>query len=575
MIATVNEMALPSLSGLNINKTHPTEASWRWDPGKYRVTVSIDAAVLEQIDGLGSLDMDGNFQLPMSHRVSQMDPLQLLHVLREYTIQRLWDMHSAVPRIDLPLTGSLPNAPTDSGQYEPFPESESELIRNVAIWAKAVQNTLPKTSKGMSTVDETDNGNIELEGVEVDEIAERIEEALRRAREEQGDKEMRLLEALLEIDQKLAELDADVDADTYIDLMPFLATEMRDHKIATFILKNRKKLCEPRMIDLRLSPKRTWSNPNASAAKLQRWMKMELLLIGGEKIDKKNFKPSAHVPGGLDGSFYSGDLNPPGKDELDAAALVGALTMEHIIPRSHMSNAQLIRECSHPEHLAMITVMVFQAENSSRGDKFLPLGSNMIRVAEMQTEDPTAVYKITAGKFVLSKRQQAARMLAAGYLTLPMLERRPDPNTELGSRNGGLYEKYTKDIFKLLSNTVANTKYNRVTFRRAWMWEVGLSLLLWYFLQQPYNPLAMIAYRKTAKLESDDWLLDYFKDLLFARLRGSDLIAEMIRREMREEIMNAPGTGSDEKVDYAKSVELIRGKIDALKKPAKRNFDAM
>lgn len=578
---------LPSLARLSIN--HPAEqvgASWAWDQGKYGVSFSIDVAVKEQIEGLGKIELESFVPRDGPPGVSQMLPMAVLKVVREHCIQRLWDLHCAVPHLDyvpLPASKSRPD-PEEANTGEPFPDKPGDFVRTVAQWMLKVSSTLSANqAKTFETTrasrerarrraqkeeeeededegegEEAEDGE-ELKAERLEDVIAKITDSISRARSEQGDAEERVLNALLMVEEMFDSVQKSI---TTVDAE---GRRQRDLDVSEFLVRNKDTLTKPGIGEVRLSPTSTWYKPNAKSSRLIRWWKMALVLgeEGDEEIiDGQLFEPSALVPSKvLDGSFYTGDTMRYTEPEPNKR--INALTMEHIVPVNHMNNCRLIKECRAPEHLAMITTMATGTENSSRGTTYLPLGKTSRRMNEAMQSGPGLVFKgATQAQFILPRRQAASRMLCAGYLTLPMLERLPDPNTELGAKQGGVYDRFRDDIYDLMLGTVDTgvdtsdpsllyvptedvpggtlSAFRRKQFRQAWMWEAGLSLLQWAYLEQPYNPLPMMAYRRKVGLDARDGPLPFWKDLLFMRFRNSDMTSEMLRKEMQEEVANAP-----------------------------------
>lgn len=597
-------MQLPSLCSLSINgRSLDVGASWAWNEGSYSVSFSIDVAVGEQIDGLGKIEA-GQFAPEPNPPISQLRPIAVLKVVREHAIQRLWDIHCAVPRLDFspkPRQG-VPNP------EEPWPDDPDSFVSTVASWVVKVNSTLSKEqARRRSTAQEqaeqsrasrrrtrTEEDEEQEEMKEEDEddvqavlsssaVEANIRETLSRAKKEQGDSELKVLRALLKVEKMFDTVQRDAYTSSREERLE------RDRKVSEFLVCNKDSLIFPGIGTVRLSPKPNWYDPTLTrSSKLIRWWKMSLVLGEGDdedEIDGAPFVPSALVPSKLlDGSFYSGDTLRDSID--DASRRVDALTTEHIIPISHMKNCKLIKECRNPTHLAMVTTMATRDDNSGRSNMYLPLGATDRRMNEIQSSGKGLVFtSITADRFRLERRQSAARMLCAGYLTLPMLERSPDPNTELGAREGGVYDRYREDIWQLMTGTpnlgvrpdamytpadrlaAGGPRFKRAQFRQAWMWEAGLALLQWFYLQQPYNPLPMMVYRRKLGLDVNDTPLRFWKDLLFVRLRNSDMTSEMLRREMQEEVANAPlgdGLPGPDELSRQEFIDALDAQVQAM-----------
>lgn len=88
--------------------------------------------------------------------------------------------------------------------------------------------------------------------------------------------------------------------------------------------------------------------------------------------------------------------------------------------------------------------------------------------------------------------------------------------------------------------------------------EAGLSLLQWFFLQQPYNPIPDAVYRAKSKGLEMPPIFSYFEDQVYRRFRGSDLLSEIMRREMQEEIPNSPLGDEFSKLDNGIRHDALR-----------------
>ena len=531
---------LPSLCNLPVDcPFEATDASWAWDRRKYAVSFSMDTAIEERIDGLHD----------DTPRRWQLSPFQILHLLQEYTVQRLWDLHCSCPRLpDMSQHDeAVPWHPPDA--EEPHPESRKHLLEMVATWIVGVERTL--TCNERSTQQRRQAiGKVETDPSEVDNTAAmealvRLQGALSKAELEKGDNEQALYVILT-------------------DLIKMISTSKKlgaDH-IKDWIIKEKDRLIYPKMDTIRRAPSATWHERNARSSRLMRWWKLQIMCNDGDEnvlgYRDRTFKASAIVPPTIHGTFYTGDLlnyrSVNVEDRLDM------LTMEHVIPISHMETCRLIKECPHPEHLSMLTVFDQGGVNSSRGASFLPLGVTDTITRQMKlSKDVFNGVSTTA--FSFPRRCIASRIVCAGYLTLPMLESKPDAHTVLGPKEGGFYHRHFDSIIKLAQSTnmpnervninQPNTYTNLARqFRQEWMWEVGLSILQWFYLDQPYNPLPMMAYQKRfdkdaykdAKFEEFTLLCN---ELLRVRMRGSDMMAELMRREMDEEVPGAPLYGDD------------------------------
>ncbi len=574
---------LPPLHALSINPqkqdTPHVDASWQWDASTYQVRFSVDTAIEEQISGLG--EMDGGQFKPAARPLPrhQLVPLNVLRAVREYTIQRLWDLECRVPWFD-PNDRSRrkPDQPPDDNN-EPFPDTGSGMVREVAKWVLAVMDTQTadvarktagERARGQQADDEEDGEvdyNRRLRNKET-EIKARIkteQDTVRRDRNV-------LRATLLEIEEMYAKaLDVLQVGGESKERLP----DDMELEVARFLVSEQLGLTVPSMADCRLNAEPGYYQPRyVKAEKYLRWVKIQTSLSDGTQplVDGSGCLPpdtlygvpvahEAGVPSSLDGSFYTGFIDydiGSAEDRLDD------LQMDHVVPRNHMKNCMLVKELGLPDNMAMNTVITTKYENSQKGDKMLPLGDTQKNHRDMRSNTAVAVNAF-GDKFGRERRMAAARVVCATYLQLFMLERKPDGNTELGPRRGGLYYSYREDIFSLmrrvpgpgviedklyvsrraLNNTEAS---RRLEFRQAWTWEAGIPLLQWFYLNQPYNPIPDAMYRASTQRRQDFTLLfDFFyKDLLTRRFGGFDTLSDMFRREMQEEVPDAPLPLSDE-----------------------------
>lgn len=597
------QQALPSLARLSLNQRKPSEcpvdASWQWDGNTYQVRFSVDIAIVEQIKGLGEMD-GGDFKpAPTPLPRFQMVPLNVLRAVREYTIQRLWDLECRVPWLD--LNERNPQKP-DQPPYdnnEPFPDTALGLIREVAKWVLAVIDTQSPDqakasaerrrrdrSRAAAASSDPDDDNDDDGGEEGDEDEEEGEEdddadmdydrrlgdkeaeMKARIRTEQAAvrKNMESLKVtLLEVEELYSEaLDVlELDGESAENLPPEM--ELR---IATYLVSNELGLTVPSMSDCRLQPERGYYDPRYTPTeKYLRWVKMQTSLSDGTQplLNGSGFVPAdilgdlrvthtADVPSSLDGSFYTGTIN---YDIKSAEDRLDDMQMDHVVPRSHMKNCRLIKELGMPDDMAMNTVVTTKQDNARKGNRLLPLGYTEKNHREMRGN--TAVVVNAFGpSFSEERRKAAARIVCATYMQLFLLERNPDPNTELGPRRGGLYYSYRDDIFLLMTQvptpgvtpdklyakkrTLTDAEASRrLEYRQSWLWEAGIPLLQWFYLNQPYNPIPNIVYRVSAGRKQDTIMLNFFyRDLLTRRFGGFDTLSEMFRREMQEEVPEAP-----------------------------------
>jgi hypothetical protein len=590
--------ALPSLALLSLNERRqeacPVGASWQWDANTYQVRFSVDTAILEQINGLGEMD-GGDFKptaTPLPR--SQMVPLNVLRAVREYTIQRLWDLECRVPWLDLgERNPQKPDQPPNDNN-EPFPDTGPGLVREVAKWVLAVIDTQsPDQAKASaarrvrdrsraaagssdSAVDVEDEGEAEEEEDDDEDpdtdyerrLSDKEAEIKARIRTEQAAvrRSMESLKVtLLEVEElyrdalEVLELDGESAEN--------LPAEM-ELRISTYLVSNGLGLTVPSMADCRLQPERGYYDPRYTPAeKYLRWVKIQTSLSDGTQplLSGNGFVPAdtlygipvthtAAVPSSLDGSFYSGVIN---YDMKSAEDRLDDMQMDHVVPRSHMKNCRLIKELGMPDDMAMNTVVTTKQDNTRKGNKMLPLGYTERNHREMRG-NTAVVVNAFGSSFAMERRMAAARIVCATYMQLFLLERNPDPNTELGPRRGGLYYSYKDDIFLLMARVptpgvTADKLYakkrtltdaeasKRLEYRQSWLWEAGIPLLQWFYLNQPYNPIPNIMYRVSAGRKQDTTMLDFFyRDLITRRFGGFDTLSEMFRREMQEEVPEAP-----------------------------------
>jgi len=600
--------ALPSLALLSLNERKPDacsfDASWQWDANTYQVRFSVDTAIVEQINGLGEMKTDKFEPATKPLPRSQMVPLNVLRAVREYTIQRLWDLECRVPWLDLnEHRVKKPDEPPNDNN-EPFPDTGPGLITEVAKWVLAVDDT--KTAdqakasvarrvagRSRAAAGSSDRGPVlsyeRRLGDKEAEIKARIgaEQAavfqnMRSLKNTLIDVEILYSEALCALEQ-----DGEGAENRHAEM---------ELKIATYLVSNERKLTVPSMAECRLQPKRGYYNPRHTASeKYLRWVKIQTSLSDGTQpllsgtgvlpADTLYGTPVTHtaaVPSSLDGSFYTGTIDyhiTSAEDRLDD------MQMDHVVPRSHMKNCRLVKELGVPDEMSMNTVVTTKQDNTRKGNKMLPLGYEQKNHREMQGN--TAVVNAFASDFAIERRAAAARIVCATYMQLFLLERNPDPYTELGPRRGGLYYRYRYDIFNLmasvpstcvvpdmlyLSKKELNKKEacERLEYRQAWLWEAGIPLLQWFYLDQPYNPIPNLMYRASAGRTQDTTMLDFFyKELLTHRFGGFDILSEMFRREMQEEVSEAPAPLRDEaEVEDIESRRRLA--LDALRPVSKR-----
>lgn len=593
---------LPPLHALSINpqKQDPShvDASWEWDASTYQVRFSVDTAIQEQISGLGKM-YECQFN-PATRPLPrhQLVPLNVLRAVREYTIQRLWDLECRVPWFDLnDQSKKKPDKPPNDNK-EPFPDTGSGMVHEVAKWVLAVMDTQTadvarkktgKRARGQQP-DGGEDGKVDynrrLRDMEA-EIKARIETEQNRVRLGRNT----LRETLLKIEEMYAKALNVLQVDG--ESKERLPDEM-EFEVARFLVSEQRELTVPSMADCRLNAEPGYYQPRyVKAEKYIRWIKIQTSFSDGtqplvygsgclapDTLYGVRVTHEAGVPSSLDGSFYTGFIDydiGSAEDRLDD------LQVDHVVPRSHMKNCMLVKELGLPDNMAMNTVITTKSENSQKADKMLPLGDTDKNHRDMRSNTAVAVNAF-GEKFGRERRMAAARIVCATYLQLFMLERNPDGSTEPGPRRGGLYYSYREDIFSLMRLVpspgvpldrlyASKSELNdleasrRLEFRQAWTWEAGIPLLQWFYLNQPYNPIPDAMYRASTERRQDFTLLfDFFyKDLLTRRFGGFDTLSDMFRREMQEEVPNAPLPLSDETENPLANDERMRA-LDELRK---------
>ena len=354
---------------------------------------------------------------------------------------------------------------------------------------------------------------------------------------------------------------ADVTSDSVAEL------DARIKKTARFIVDNRNDLTEPSIRDVRRVPPTNYYNPRLINSKRYiRWLKMHLVLFSSSDAGDSDvvvgvgyklspFRRSMKIPSaqpraldaGLDGSFYSGQIQPIGS-KLGPEGRIRSLAYDHIVPQSHLRSALLVKEFGDPRHLAFNSIFALGTENSKKADKFLPLTLDDTIWGEMTSSNTHAYRPSNLPLFGPERRLLAARAVCATYLSLILLEKGSDGHTEAGSRAGGFYSIGTRsqEAFDMATNAfLYKTALRR---RESLTFERGLALLQWHFLQQPFNPFPEIAHNahrnatetKKPMLEP---LVFYFRQLLFARFANLDFLSTLMRMEAREEVEGIPGDG--------------------------------
>ena len=554
---------LPDLSRLRLDRAAgATSKSWAWSAGSYSVLFSIDTAIQEQIDGLETAlealarnpdalrRADG--ELAGSLSVTQMTPLELLRTLLEYTVQRLWDQDCALPALKLPLTAKW------SGRNAQG--SDGALLEAVAKCVVRIYNTaIPKSEgyedegeeegeeEGEDTEDEGE-GEGEEEGEETEDEAIKTEyaslwAALNAPRAAHEATRATLQRTLVDIAAAIEEAERTSRDSEELDARAEVA--------ARAIVENRDAWTTPSIRDVRRLPPAEYYRPRlVRSARYIRWLKTHLLLFEGDEVDKEPpFEPSVAVPATLDGSFYSGLLYPNGKDGASFETRIKALHYDHVVPISHFKTASLVREFGDVLHLAFNSVFAFSSENSTKGNRFLPLTLSDTKWDSMASGEGTPVYTPEhKDRFEPARRLFAARAVCATHLSVCLLERGADGHTEMGQRRGGFYAEKSRSVeaFEMATNASLQGAYKDDDQRTAALsFERTLALVQWYYLAQPYNPMAEVAFRAHEQSGGDARAFDptwfYYEQLLFARFSSIDRLSELVRLEMREEVAFAPG----------------------------------
>ena len=327
--------------------------------------------------------------------------------------------------------------------------------------------------------------------------------------------------------------------------------DARAEVAARAIVENRDAWTTPSIRDVRRLPPPEYYRPRlVRSARYIRWLKTHLLLFEGDEVDKEPpFEPSVAVPATLDGSFYSGLLYPNGKDRASFETRIKALHYDHVVPISHFKTASLVREFGDVLHLAFNSVFAFSSENSTKGNRFLPLTLSDTKWDSMASGEGTPVYTPEhKDRFEPARRLFAARAVCATHLSVCLLERGADGHTEMGERRGGFYAEKSRSVeaFDMATNASLQGAYKDDDQRTAALtFERTLALVQWYYLAQPYNPMAEVAFRAHEQSGGDARAFDptwfYYRQLLFARFSSIDRLSELVRLEMREEVAFAPG----------------------------------
>jgi hypothetical protein len=528
-----------------------------------------------------------------------MSPLDVLKAVKEYTVQRCFDLECLVPSIALDDSASVTKPdPLGDDNGEPFPDTGESLVKHVAEWVVAVKKTKTeeqaesqyakksetqksKRRRGAYPNDEDEeDDDSSVDTTSADEVAKEIESRLADSAAKWSPIKENLRNLLVKL-ESLYEDAFDVNG-------VFMSSN--DAKIAEYLVTNKDEITTPTIAEVRLNPRPSYYDSRQDTEKkLMRWTKIALCLYDDGNTESfpqdvlfdDPVKHTANVPDSLDGSFFSGKVD----QNLLANKRLKDMTLEHLVARSHMKNCLLVKEFGFPQHIAFNTVFATKSENSAKSDKYLPLGNNQTRYS-LISQNSTIVYGKSSSEFTVPRRCMASRAVCATYLSLFMLEKKADGHTELGARRGGVYFNFRDDIFDL-SKTVQSSIYpinklyskkqdittaqaqTRLDFRKAWLWEEGLQLLAWYYLDQPYNPLPRVAYRQAAERPVDDTMIPFYEDLIARRFQSTDMLSHMMRIEMQEEVSNAPGTsdGSD-----MENPRRLAGALSTLRRSSSADF---
>ena len=537
---------IPDLSQLRLDRAAgATSKSWAWAPGSYSVLFSIDTAIQEQIDGLKSAiealarnpdalrRADG--ELAGSLPETQMAPLELLKTLLEYTVQRLWDHDCALPAmLALPRSAKWSDRNAEG--------SDGALLEAVARCVVGIYETaLPKGEyEGGESVEEGEEEGEKGEDVAIETEYTSLWTALNAPRAAHEATRTALQRTLVDIAAAIEEAErASRDLEEL---------DARAEAAARAIVDNRDAWTTPSIRDVRRLPPHEFYRPRLiRSARYIRWLKIHLLLFKGEEVDKEPpFEPSVVVPATLDGSFYSGLLHPNGNDRASFETRIKALHYDHVVPISHFKTASLVREFGDVLHLAFNSVFAFSSENGAKGNRFLPLTLSNPQWTSIASGEGAPVYTPdNLGDFEPERRIFAARAVCATYLSVCLLERGADGHTEMGQRRGGFYAEKSRSEEAFKMATVARQIKNERKRTAALSFERTLSLVQWYYLAQPYNPMAETAFRANERSGGDARALDptwfYYQQLLFARFSSIDKLSDLMRMETREEVAFAPG----------------------------------
>jgi hypothetical protein len=559
---------LPPLNNLSLNEKH-VDSALHWDSESRQLKFSIDIVIRNQIEGL---------RTPTRQ---QFTAVELLQACIEFTLQRLWDFECTVPNLDLeePHTTLILCEDIET----PFPDHALGLIIQVARMSVDVKSTNTKDgpfyderddqydneSSGESEVSDTEDQHFNTSKVSNSKDSERAEDRYL----SEGCSQQHLEAEVLDVVHSYDTLEDVYGKDVVFEMQNIkhnilkAQSEMQHikHNLVKLLLELEKQLeCNESEIkhylitniqsifDVSISSVRTTPSPHYDSKRhfkerrLIQWCKIRYALHNNDMYNGATVKHVVEVPNTLKGSFFTGFMStgrPPIR--------VQNLELEHVIAKSHMKNCNLILELANSEHIAMLTVFATRSENSSKGDKYLPLTENNLHYEEM-LKSSELVYDVKSSNFNLLRRAMAARILCCGYLSLFMLERRPSPLKEPGSNPDDLYFKYKNDIFDLATKVNLNKeKYESGAsiseFRKEWTWEAGLSLLRWHYLRQPYNPFPDMMYRlcvddfKKSTQSSNHInkirsMLPFYNDLISRRFLNKDMLSKIMAHEIREEV---------------------------------------
>jgi len=437
-------MEVPDLSRLSLGVVNEegseTGSSWFWNPQSYSVQFSIDTAIQEQLNKLQERPNAKAIYTPPMEREptsSQLNVSEILSAVQEYTVQRIWDLYTSCPPIR-----NIPGSEND------------KIIRNAARWILAIRNIEARRvpGRGQWNLPQTPEEQLQEQNTNSNQTYDEICRALLHTQNTFNVKHAQLKRTLLAIEQFIKKVNT---SSTLLD-------EIRNNESAKdYLITNKQNILNPTMANIRLLPPRNFYSPrSANARKYMYSLKMHLLLYPGNTIFDKQFVESFKLPHTLDGSFYSGRLDNTGNKQWSdpsrpAETRIGIMQLEHIVPISHMKNACLVREFGDPTQLVFNTVLVFPDENLEKSDHYLALSLDDTRMKSFHGPN---VFVPNVSNFGKERRCMAARAICATYLSLFMIEHKPNPFTEIGGGHGGFYS--TSGMVRTVTSNFAHSAHH-------------------------------------------------------------------------------------------------------------------